>query len=106
MHKLMALAASAALVASLGGCNSANTAATISQVQQTAVKVCSFLPTVETVAAILTANASLPAVQIAQAICAAVVTPGGMHNERMEAPADAHVMVGNERIVVKGEFVK
>lgn len=105
MRKMLSLIASAGMFASLAACNNnTDMAKTISDVQKLAVTACSFLPTVETVANILTANASLPAAAIANAICAAVTKPGA--SREGVAPADAHVMVGDKSIAVKGEFMR
>lgn len=63
---------------------------------------CSFIPTVSTIAAILSSGASIPVTQIASDICSAVTTApladGG--------PRQAKVMYNNKVVVVKGSFVK
>lgn len=70
MKKLLAIAVALALSA----CQTTDTNSVITQVQQTAIKVCSFVPTVETVASILALNNPLlkSAGDIANAICSAV----------------------------------
>lgn len=76
-----------AIALSLSGCattggNPPDMNAIIAQIQQTTAQICSFVPTVETVAAIIAAGSgggATPAVvgvaSIANAICAAVTKP-------------------------------
>ena len=88
----------------LGGCQGTQDLATIeAQVQALAVQACGFLPLAETIAAILTANASLPASAIAAAICQAVsnVTPPAKPKL-----TEALIIVNGKTIKVMGYFVQ
>jgi hypothetical protein len=90
----------------LGGCatTGTNTQAVIEQARQAAVAVCGFLPTVDTVAAILAAGNPiyLTASGIANGICEAVKSipaPDKLAGRRRAAPVVAGV-------VIHGRFVK
>jgi hypothetical protein len=105
--KFISLVTAVAMMAAVAGCNT-STNTTVQQVRDATVAACAFLPAVETVAAILTANASLPATQVAGAICQAVgqmtAHPGA--SRQVGEKAGVVVKVGDVTIPVKGEFVK
>lgn len=93
-----------ALALSLSACfpTSTNLQELINQTRDTAVKVCGFLPTVDTVASIIALNhpAYQTAKAIADAVCAAVTSaPRAGPEARAVAPKVAGVEV-------KGEFVR
>ena len=87
----------------LGGCATTkeDIQSRIEQVRQAAVAVCGFLPTVDTVAAILLANnpAYITASAIANGICAAVTAPALKQLGPRRAPP---VVAG---VVIHGKFV-
>ncbi len=95
--------------ATLTGCNGTPDAATfVEQVRKTTTTACGFLPTVETVMAIFNANPALPVVQVANAVCSAVLgvstMPGSGHKLGVETKPV--VKVGDKAIKIDGEFVK
>lgn len=95
-----------ALLGLLGACNPAQQAQVntiITEAQQDAVAVCGFLPTVETVASILSAGnplLALPA-DIANAVCAAVKPPTSKPGVARSSAGPA--VAG---VVVNGKFVR
>ncbi len=106
MRKLLLAPALAGAVV-LSACATAGTGSvTIQDVQNAAVAACSFLPTADSVAALLNANgAIMTAAAIAKLICAAI-TPA--HAGRMKAapgPITVTVTVGGRPIAVTGSFV-
>ncbi len=106
-----------ATVLSLGGCSTLQalgvSQATVDQIQQAAVSICGFLPTVETIAGIVSGGMSAVPGTVANAICAAVAAnqaPAGMSVGRLGAPArtgaaaPANAVVGSTK--VQGIFVR
>jgi hypothetical protein len=103
MKKLLVIAA----LGLLGACtSSSNVNSIISQAQQVAVATCGFLPTAETIAAIVSAgDPSLKVPDaIAKAICLAVAALPKPAAQRARAMAAPPPMVGG--VVVTGAFVK
>lgn len=87
------------LAASVSGCqNGVVDQSKIDQVQQIAVAVCGFLPTVTTVANLIAPGISVIPSEVAQAICNAVRPPAG-------APrGTAGAYVG--KVKIEGQFVR
>lgn len=77
--------------------------ATITAIQQAAIQVCGFVPTVETILGIVTGGMSVIPATIANAICAAV-TPTGVATGRVGASAPPSAKVGSTP--VQGVFVR
>ncbi len=104
MKNLIALVCAATMSIAVAGCNNSapNLAQFVTQVQNAAILACGFLPAVETVAAIFSANSTLPVTQVADAICKAVQPPLGHPG----ANPSKVVIVGNTVIPVKGQFVE
>lgn len=112
MKKFIALIFASSLF--LAGCNSVNTPTTPTtptwtDVQSAVVSACGFLPTVTTIASIVSAN---PAVatggQIAALICKAV-TPSKLAAKRLKAGqeiAPKIIVLNNKVIEINGQFVK
>ena len=108
------LVACVVLPLSLGGCASAQafftsigvSPATINMVQQGAIALCGFLPTIETVVGVLTGGGSVAEASAAQAICTALAQgqqASGMQVGRFGAPtqgakAPANAAVGSTKI--------
>jgi hypothetical protein len=89
----------------MGGCNQSQSLAQIeAEVQSFAVQACGFLPLASTIAAILSANASLPASAIAAAVCQAVSNTTPPTDKRKEA--QAKIIVNGREITVQGFFVR
>lgn len=102
MRKMLVIAA---LAMSLGGCattgGAGGTQAIITQIQQVATQACGFLPTANTVAAILAAAAGVPGAAtgveaIAAAICSQMTKPAA-------AKRGAPMVYG---VPITGTFVK
>lgn len=97
-----------ALLAALGGCATTNGAGgpTIAEVEGAAVALCSYLPTADSVAALLNANgAIMTAEAIAQVICAAVGAPPPAQSARLRAPAPVTVTINGKQVTITGSFV-
>ncbi len=104
MKSLIALVSAATMSFALVGCNSAPDLSTfITNVRLATVQACNFLPAIETITAIFTANASLPVAQVANAICKAVVTDSAHPGA---APPSHTIMVGDKVIHVDGKFME
>jgi hypothetical protein len=115
MKKLLAIVFASSLF--LAGCNSVTTTSPVTpttttptwtDVQSAVVAACGFLPTVTTIASIVTAN---PAVstgsQIAQLICKAVVPAKVSKKLKLEREIQTKVIVINNKVVeINGKFVK
>jgi len=108
---LKRIAVLVACVGLLNGCQALQSLgvspATITAIQQAAVSVCGFLPTVETVIGIVSGGMSAVPGQVANAICAAVAAnqaPAGVTVGRVGATAPLSAFVGNTQ--VKGVFVR
>lgn len=111
IKRIASLVACVGIVFSSGGCSVLQALkvdpATINAVQQIAVTTCDFLPTVETIANIITGGMSAIPATVANAICAAVAAnkaPGGMQVGRVGAAAPPSAKVGNTK--VEGIFVR
>lgn len=103
MRRIIALVCAATMSFAVAGCNGGpDLGSFIKNVQNAAVVACGFLPAVETVAAIFSANSTLTAATVANAICTAVNPP----NDHPTAQPSRVVVVGNQLIPVKGEFVR
>jgi len=103
MKKLLIIPA---LALALVGCNAttqSNIAAIIASVQTTAVDACKFLPAATTIAAIVTANQSATAAQIASVICGAV---NGQTSTPTAGAGPMYVTVNGTQIAVTGYFIK
>lgn len=85
----------------LSGCaTGGNVDGTIAQIQATARSICSFVPTVETVAKILAGGTAIDTASgIANAICAAVTT-----RPLADGPGDGKPRVRG--VIIKGQFVR
>src|SRR6516164_3555994 len=109
-----------AVAISVGGCGLIQklgvSQQTITDVQQAAVAVCGFLPTVETVASIVSSGASAGPAAIADLICKAVVqgnAPSGMQVGPRGVPTAAMAPVRAvppgaqvNGVAVQGKFVR
>lgn len=90
----------------VAGCSTVPSTGTITErakeIQGYTKLACSFVPTIGTIAAILSSGASVPITTIANDICTAVTTApladGG--------PRQAKVMYNNKVVVIKGRFEK
>ena len=95
----------AAAAIGISGCTSTGTVdqTKIDQVQQLAVIACGFLPTVETVANLISPGVAAVPSAIAQAICDAVrPTMAAAGRPRMGAPGATYV----GKVKVEGQFVR
>lgn len=92
-----------ALLLTLPGCvtTGGNVAETIKQVQDQARLICSFVPTVATVANIISAGSG-DVLAIATSICSAITTAPQADGPGKHKSA---VMVGSRRVTVRGKFV-
>jgi hypothetical protein len=97
MKKLL-LSSILAASLSLAGCNTVDLSTIIAQVQNSTVSLCGYVPTVETIVAIVGANdpTLVTGLQIADAICAAV---------KPKATPDVSSGAKVAGVVVKGHFV-
>ena len=92
----------------LSGCSTLSalgvSQATIDEIQQASTDICGFLPTIETIAAILTGGSALVPSQVADLICKAVVpgSPTAMASKARTVPPGT--MVG--KVKVEGKFVR
>jgi hypothetical protein len=106
MHKFMLGTALLPIV--LGGCAtiSGGSGPTAAQVEGAAVALCSYLPTADSVAALLSANgAIMTAEAIAQIICTAVGPVPTTQSGRFKATAPVTVLVNGKPVTVTGSFV-
>jgi len=97
-----------ASLAAAGGCATITAAGgpTVADVEGAAVALCSYLPTADSVAALLSANgAILTAEAIAQVICAAVGSPPPVQSARLRATAPVTVMINGKPVTITGSFV-
>ncbi len=101
MNKIFMLIPAAAL--SLSACVTTSGGGLIDQVRSIALTVCSFVPTAETIAAILAKNSPglTTASQVANAICAAVTMPAP--SPGLSARPAAATVTG---VKIDGEFVR
>ena len=105
MKKIIALVFAGALT--LAGCNSVTPSSTVTpsfkDLQSAVVAACGFLPTVSTIANIVSANPAIATgTEIAGLICKAVTTKSAHKG----GYAPKSIVVGNKVILLNGEFVK
>src|SRR5512139_3357796 len=106
MRRYLALFTSIGLLASISGCNQNDPTAFIRNVQTITIQACAFVPTVETLTAIFSANAALVPMQVANAICQAVTnSTSPTPTEGLRAGASRNgtpvVQVGDKVIPIK-----
>jgi hypothetical protein len=108
MKKRLALGAAMASIVLAGGCATTSNSGgiTIQAVQGAAVALCSYLPTADSVAALLSANAAIMTAEaIAQVVCAAVGTAPAAQSAKLRAVAPVMVMINGKPVTVTGSFV-
>jgi hypothetical protein len=105
------------VAAALSGCSTLKALgvsdATVTSIQQAAVSVCGFLPTVETVVNLVSGGIGTVPGAVAQAICTAVAAnqaPAGMAVGRFGAPASTPKTLAPganvNGIAIQGSFVR
>ncbi len=77
MKRLLIVPVLALALSGCAGQSGSTTASVIAQIQATAQSICSFIPTAETIAAVLNQTGAAASIAIAEQICAAVVRRTG-----------------------------